>query len=166
MTADSTPDLTAAPIVTRPQTVLPDWIDFNGHMNVAYYTLAFDRALDEVLSALDIGEAAAQSRRMGPMALQTQIHYLGELHEGERFRCDFQLLDTDHKRTHFFMTMRAQTGGTLAATYESLSINVDLETRRSAPYPQEAQTRLAALLERHRDLPRPDLVGAPIRIRR
>ena len=26
--------------------VLEDWIDYNGHMNVAYYTLAFDRAID------------------------------------------------------------------------------------------------------------------------
>ena len=34
---------------THTQTVQPDWIDYNGHMNVAYYTKAFDIAFDEVL---------------------------------------------------------------------------------------------------------------------
>ena len=31
--------------VTR-GTVLPEWIDINDHMNVAYYLLAFDQAVD------------------------------------------------------------------------------------------------------------------------
>ena len=27
--------------------VIPEWIDVNGHMNVAYYVRAFDLAVDE-----------------------------------------------------------------------------------------------------------------------
>jgi acyl-CoA thioester hydrolase len=96
----------AAPIRTRPRRVPAEWIDYNGHMNVAYYTLAFDQALDEILEErLGIGETLAREGRMGPMALQTQIHYLGELLEGTEFACDFQLLDADAKRIHMFMTM-------------------------------------------------------------
>ena len=38
------------------QSVLPDWIDYNGHMNVAYYVLAFDRGVDEFLSLIHISE--------------------------------------------------------------------------------------------------------------
>ena len=34
------------PFRTKNQIVLAEWIDYNGHMNVAYYTLAFDKALD------------------------------------------------------------------------------------------------------------------------
>ncbi|HSF93722.1 MAG TPA: thioesterase family protein [Thermohalobaculum sp.] len=163
---DNDDDFQAAPIRTRPRRVPPEWIDYNGHMNVAYYTMAFDHALDEVLNPLGLGESLVSDFRMGPMALQTQIHYLGELLEGAEFACDFQLLDADPKRVHFFMTMINLETGEPAATYETLSMNVDLEARRSAPYPDWAQRRIARLLAAHAGLPRPPQAGNPLGIRR
>ena len=158
---------TAETILRRPRKVPHEWIDYNGHMNVAYYTLAFDNAVDEVLEErLGVGVTFVRETRMGPMALQTQIHYLGELVEGAEFACDFQLLDADPKRIHFFSTMiNFRTGGT-AATYESLTMNVDLEARRPAPYPDWAQERIERLRALHATLPRPPQVGNPIGIRR
>ena len=160
-------DYQAAPIRTRARKVPPEWIDYNGHMNVAYYTLAFDNALDEILDErLGIGESLAREGRFGPMALQTQIHYLGELLEGTGFACDFQLLDADPKRIHFFLTMVNLEPAVVAATYESLSMNVDLQARRSAPYPDWAQERIGRLRALHATLPRPPLAGNPLGIRR
>ncbi|MEM7506283.1 MAG: thioesterase family protein [Pseudomonadota bacterium] len=156
-----------APIRTRNQTVPAAWIDYNGHMNVAYYTMAFDLALDEIFDeVLGIGEEQAKTLRMGPMALQSQTHYLAELKEGEGFYSLFQLLDADQKRIHFFSTMIHEATGQEAATYESLSMNVDLEARRSAPYPAEALARVEALKAAHTGLPRPARAGAVIGIRR
>ncbi|MEM0944713.1 MAG: thioesterase family protein [Pseudomonadota bacterium] len=155
------------PIRTATQTVPTAWLDYNGHMNVAYYTMAFDRALDEIFDDwLDIGERQAREDRMGPMALQSQIHYLAELREGEDFACDFRLLDHDQKKAHFFVTMINLGTGGEAATYESISMNVDLEARRSAPYTEAALGRLEAMMAAHRDLPRPSRAGAVIGIRR
>ena len=160
-------DYEAAPIRTRARKVPPKWIDYNGHMNVAYYTLAFDNALDEILDErLGIGESLAREGRFGPMALQTQIHYLGELLEGTGFACDFQLLDADPKRIHFFLTMVNLETGAVAATYESLSMNVDLQARRSAPYPDWAQERIGRLRALHATLAPPPLAGNPLGIRR
>ncbi len=154
-------------IRTGTQWVQEDWIDYNGHMNVAFYTRAFDKAIDEIFDDwLGIGEEQARTLRMGPMALQSQIHYLAELKLGEAFACDFQLLDADTKRIHFFATMINLDSGAEAATYESLSMNVDLQARRSAPYPAEAQARVDALKEAHAGLPIPARVGAKIGIRR
>ena len=34
------------PFKSKNRKVLKEWIDNNGHMNVAYYTLAFDEAID------------------------------------------------------------------------------------------------------------------------
>ncbi|HUF57006.1 MAG TPA: thioesterase family protein, partial [Thermohalobaculum sp.] len=144
----------------------PEWIDYNGHMNVAYYTMAFDNALDEVYAALGIGENLVRSHRMGPMALQSQLHYLGELVEGRRFACDFRLLDADAKRTHCFLEMIDLERDTVAATYETLSLNVDLEGRRSAPYPPESAARIERLFRAHESLPRPAQAGQAIGIRR
>jgi len=157
----------AAPIRTRPQRVPPEWIDYNGHMNVAYYTLAFDRAFDEILDErIGVGTDLVREYRMGPMSLQTQIHYLGELLEGAEFACDFQLLEADPKRMHVFMTMIDLAAETPAATYETLTMNVDLEARRSAPYPDWAQERIGRMMALHATLPRPALVGQPVGIRR
>ncbi|MEL6335452.1 MAG: thioesterase family protein [Pseudomonadota bacterium] len=156
----------AAPILTSAQTVLPEWIDYNGHMNVAYYTLAFDRALDEVYDRLGIGPNLIETHGMGPMALQTQIHYLAELLEGERFHAEFILLDADHKRIHAFMTMIAERTGQPCATYETLSMNVDLAARRGADYPAVAAATVARLVERHRAVARPPQAGATLAIRR
>ena len=160
-------DFEAAPIRTRARRVPAEWIDYNGHMNVAYYTMAFDQAFDEILDErLGVGESLAREHRMGPMALQTQIHYLGELLEGTEIACDFQLLDADAKRMHFFFTMINLATGETAATYESLTMNVDLEARRSAPYPERAQERIGRLRALHATLARPPLAGNPLGIRR
>ena len=160
-------DFEAAPLRTRDRRVPPEWIDYNGHMNVAYYAMAFDQAVDEILEeSLGVGETLAREQRMGPMALQSQIHYLGELLEGTEFACDFQLLDADPKRIHFFLTMINLESGETAATYESLSMNVDLVARRSAPYPDWAFARIERLRALHATLPRPPQAGNRLGIRR
>jgi len=160
-------DFEAAPIRTRARKVPAEWIDYNGHMNVAYYTMAFDNALDEIFDErLGVGVDQVREQRMGPMALQTQIHYLGELLEGTGIACYFQLLDADAKRMHFFFTMINLATGEAAATYESLTMNVDLEARRSVPYPDAARERIGRLRALHATLPRPALAGNPLGIRR
>jgi len=160
------PSFAARPLRTAPQVVLPAWIDYNGHMNVAYYTLAFDRALDEVYDILGMGPGLVAEHNMGPMALQTQIHYLGELLDGERFACDVIMHDADAKRAHVICSMIKLSDGSVAATYESLTLNVDLAARRSAPFPPGPAARVEALRAAHAGLSRPTQLGAPLGIRR
>ncbi len=161
------PDFGDGTVTTAPQKVLPEWIDYNGHMNVAYYTLAFDKAFDDFLENwIGTGVSFVARSRMGPMALQAQLCYLAELVEGEEFDVRFYLLDHDDKRMHVFAEMVASRDGRIAATYESLGMNVDLEARRSAPYPDWAQARLAAMTAAQAAIPRPPQVGQMIGIRR
>ena len=152
---------------THTQTVSPDWIDYNGHMNVAYYTKAFDTAFDEVLEDyFGIGESFVARSRLGPMSLQSNFHYLEELLEGEPFHVNAYLVDYDVKRMHFFGEMIAETDGRRAAAFESLSLCVDLEARKSAQYPDWALARMKALTEAQADMPRPAEIGRTIGIRR
>lgn len=152
-----------APVVIGPRPVLQDWIDYNGHMNVAYYTMAFDQAVDTFLEReLGIGEKFVARENMGPYALQAHIHYLDELLVGEMFTVSVLLLDQDARRMHLMMQMRKQSSDVVAATCEQVLMNVDLSARRSAAYPEWAQTRLAAMQVAHADLPRPAQIGRPI----
>ncbi len=156
----------AAPIDSHRETVRPEWIDYNGHMNVAYYVLAFDHATDVMFDALGIGEAYRDDAENSTFSLQVHVSYLSELRLGAPLRVTTQLLDHDAKRLHYFHEMYHAEDGYRAATCECLSIHVDLEARRSSPLPADIQARLATLMAAHEDLPRPTEAGRVIAIRR
>ncbi|MCI5097312.1 MAG: thioesterase family protein [Rhodobacteraceae bacterium] len=157
----------AAPIEVSKQTVLPDWIDYNGHMNVGYYGIAFDKGFDVLFDDhLGVGGAHVAATGQGPYVLQSHIHFLQELKLDERFSLRFYLLDHDHKRLHFFGEMLRETDGALCATQEVMVMNVDHATGRSAPYPDWAQRRFARMRADHAGLEAPATLGQPIGIRR
>ncbi|MFT6772716.1 MAG: acyl-CoA thioester hydrolase [Paracoccaceae bacterium] len=161
------PDFEAAALRTTPRQVPIEWIDYNGHMNVSYYTMAFDKAADEVYdNILLIGAEYARVQRMGPYVIQQHIHYLGELLRGDEFTCAFRILDCDDKRLHTWCDLIRVADGRIAASAEAMVMNVDLEERRSAPYPAWARARVAALALAQAELPVPVRVGALIGIRR
>ncbi len=161
------PGFPAAPFPGREMTVSPDWIDYNGHMNVGYYSLAFDQSLDGLFDdALDIGAEAVRTRRQGPYVVQQTLHYIGELLEGQKFQVEIRVIDHDAKKLHIYMEMYRLPDRKLCATTEQLIVNVDLETRRSTPYPPEAVARIEAMAKAHSGLPRPERVGSSVGIRR
>ena len=51
-----------APFVGRLQKVEDQWTDYNGHFNMAYYNVLFDRAGDEVFAALGLGPDYVKER--------------------------------------------------------------------------------------------------------
>ncbi len=146
-------------------TVLPEWIDHNGHMNVAYYVVAFDLATDEIYERWGIGEAYAESG-YSLYTLGMNVDYLSELFEGTPIRVTTQMLDVDHKRLHYIHQMFHAETGVLAATNECLAINVSIEKRRSAPFPTDVLEGLQATLAAHRALPLPDRAHRKLEIRR
>ncbi len=156
-----------APVEVGGLAVQAEWIDYNGHMNVGYYGIAFDRALDTVLSRhLGLGIEHAEACAQGPYVVQAHLHFLAEMLEGERFSVRFQLLDHDSRRIHFLAEMVKDEDGTISATQELLVVNVDLRARRSTPYPAWAARRLARMQADHASLPRPPQLGAALGIRR
>lgn len=157
------PVFESKPLKMAPQKVLSDWIDYNGHMNVAYYTLAFDHAFDDFLENwIGVGVSFVEKSRLGPMALQSQTCYLSELMEDEPFHVEVLLLDFDPKKMHIFGSMISDKTGALAATYESVSMCVDLDLRKSAPYPDWTFQRLERLKAAQAGLERPAQVGRPL----
>jgi len=153
------------PLQTPTRQVPAEWIDYNGHMNVAYYTMAFDNALDVILERdLKIGATYVETDKMGPYVIQNHITYISEMLEGESFMIDLQILDADQKRIHIFMRMFK--ADELIATSEQMMMNVDLTTRRSAPYPDWAQKLVFSARDAHAGMDKPAQVGAAIGIRR
>lgn len=140
------------------------WIDYNGHMNMAFYNLVFDRALDAAYDALGICEGYLDASGCSHFTLEAHVCYVREVHLGDPLRITWRLLDWDHKRLHFFEEMHHAEEGWLAATSEQLAIHVDMDARRSAPFSPELQQRFAAVMARHGALPVPERAGRRIAI--
>ena len=138
--------------------IRPEWTDQNGHMNVAYYVLAFDQATDMFLQRLGLGWAVlAEGRSIFTLAMN--VDYLNEVFAGESVVIESRLLDCDAKRLHYFHQMTRERDGELAATNEIVAVHVSMATRRSAPLPDATAALARAMKAAHATLPRPPRVG-------
>jgi acyl-CoA thioester hydrolase len=153
------PALFFAPFVSSRMGLRSDWIDYNGHLNMAYYHVLFDQAVDEAFGLCGLGPAYAQERGHSFFLVESRIRYRRELTLADRVRVTLQLIDFDDKRLHYVMEIRHAEDGWLAAACENLSINVDMATRRAAPFPADILVNLAMMKASHADLARPDMLG-------
>lgn len=155
----------APPLAPHLETVRPEWVDYNGHMNVAYYVLVFDHATDGLLDAIGIGEAYRRAEQGSFFIVEAHVAYRRELHAGDPVRVETQILGHDNRRLHAFLRMVRADSGDLAATYEILGLHVDMKSRRSAPFPAFARERIQALAALHVSRPRPAEAGRGIGLR-
>ncbi len=147
---------------TYADTVRPEWIDPNGHMNVAYYALTFDHATTGLYDTLGLGFDDIARTDRSVFAVETHFVYLRELREGEPMAFATQLLGHDEKRLHYYHEMIQPEEGVLAATSENIGVHVDMTARRAVAFPEEAKVRIAALMAEHAELPKPKRVGRAI----
>ncbi len=154
-------------LFTSTAVVKPEWIDYNGHMNMGYYLVAFDQvATDGFYDYLGIGVEHKQAVGKSTFSLAANIDFVGELMEGAALRFTTQLLDYDHKRLHFFHSLYHAEEGYLAATNENLGMYIDMSTRRSTSFSDEQMARFEAELELGRQHEPPPLAGRQLGIRR
>ena len=139
--------------------VRPEWIDHNGHMNLAYYTVLFDYATDRMFDELDLGLAYRRRTDLGTFVTETHNRYERELLVGDKVRVAIQILFADDKRLHLGHEMFRLDNGKRAATQELLFLHVDLKERRVMPFPPDLHARVHAAAAAHSALPRPAWVG-------
>jgi len=156
----------SAPFDQHTETVRSEWVDYNGHMNVAYYMLAFDHATDALLEHVGLDTAHRDATGESVFVVEAHITYENEAMEGQTLRVTTQVLDYDAKRMHIFHHMYADGGEAIIGTNELMILSVNLENRRAAPMSGAVAGRLAALYDAHRSLARPPQAGRAISIRR
>ncbi|MTI45405.1 thioesterase [Roseibium hamelinense] len=147
-------------------TVMDDWIDYNGHLNMAYYNVLFDTACDEVFIKLGLGPDYVKNRNASYFTAEVHVCYLAELSAGMPVIVDLQLIDFDAKRAHFYQELRHAEEGWLSATSEQMSLHVDMESRKVASWPEDIQQNFEALKAVQDELPVPERAGRQIGIKR
>ncbi|UTW01848.1 thioesterase family protein [Amphritea atlantica] len=159
---------TKAPVIYRTR-IKPEWLDYNNHMNVAYYVLIFDQAGVELVTQLGLSEAVTAETGISWMVLENHITYNNEvvLDQPVEIRC--QLIDHDSKRLHLYFEMYAHTESGveyLASTLEQMAMCVDLNSRSNCEFPPAVAEQINAMAELQAELTQPANIGRKIGIRR
>jgi acyl-CoA thioester hydrolase len=144
----------------------PAWIDYNGHMNDAYYALVFSRTGDKLLEAIGLETQGRDrlSRTIYTTALT--IHYHHEVRAGEELAADARVLEHDAKRLRIWFEMR-NAEGTVVATSEQVYLCVDQSGEKpcAAAFLPGQQAAIAALAAATADLPWPKAAGRGISLK-
>ena len=120
------------------QKIIKDWIDYNDHMNVAYYLLIFDKfGADNLNRMFKMGEESAKSTGMSTMIVETNITYNQELKLDDEVDINLLYFDHDKKRLQYKMEMINKKEGYLASTFEALALYVNLNTRKVSEFEEE-----------------------------
>jgi acyl-CoA thioester hydrolase len=154
--------LRPVPFLSSVMQIEPQWIDYNGHLNMAYYNVMFDRAIDELWLQLGIGPGYREARQGSTFTAECHVRYLREIHLDDPVQVSILLVEADEKRLHTFQELRHAGEGWLSATSENMSIHIDMAARKTAPFPADIRARIETVANAHRTSARPEGIGRKI----
>jgi acyl-CoA thioester hydrolase len=143
--------LRPAPFLASVMQIEPQWIDYNGHLNMAYYNVM-----------LGIGPGYMKERHGSTFTAECHVRYLREIHLGDPVQVSILLVAADEKRLHTFKELRHATEGWLSATSENMTIHIDMTARKTAPFPSDIRARIDALANAHKSVARPEGIGRKV----
>ena len=143
-------------------TVLPLWVDYNGHLNDGYYMVVFSQATDALMTLIGLDAAGRAATGHSMFTLESHINYLLEVKQDKEIEVRTQILGSDAKRLQIYQTMCLAGTETLLAASEQMLLNVDMSGPRAAAFAPSVMAQVQALTQAHRELPRPKYAGRTI----
>jgi acyl-CoA thioester hydrolase len=123
----------------------PDWIDYNQHLNDAYYVVAMSRACDSFMVAVGIDEAYRTSTQCTLYSLEAHTHWLREVKFGETLEIGAHVIGFDNKRVHVGFEVRVEGKDGLAATGEFMLLHYRQgENAGAATFPEAIRAAIGA----------------------
>ena len=62
-------------VYLKSQKILSKWVDYNNHLNMAYYILIFDEAWEVMLEKIKMGAHSAKTEKKSTMVVETHTQY-------------------------------------------------------------------------------------------
>jgi acyl-CoA thioester hydrolase len=123
----------------------PSWIDYNGHLRDAYYTLIASACIDALMDDIGIDAAYRRESRCTLYTLEMHVRYLREVKGDATLYSHQYLVDCDTKRMRVLLAQRTAGSPDPAAVVDLMLLHVQQgATVSSAPFPEAIQARLAA----------------------
>ena len=155
-----------APLSTYRSAVLPELVDYNGHLRDAYYLLLFSLATDALMDQLGLDEAGRAATGHSLYTLECHLNFVQEVKLGQQVEVRTQILGHDTKRLHLNHSLHLLGEARLLAASEQLLLNVATALGRAAPFAETVHGKVAALARLHQGLPAPQFAGRTIRLAR
>ncbi|MBJ2245432.1 thioesterase family protein [Pseudomonas haemolytica] len=149
-------------LTTYTTQVLPDWVDYNGHLRDAFYLLIFSYATDALMDTLGLDSENREASGHSLFTLELHLNYLHEVKRGADVEVQTQLIAHDAKRLHLYHSLHLVGDEKALAGNEQMLLHVDLAGPHSAPFTEATLARLATISSAQADLPRPALLGRVI----
>lgn len=141
-------DYSTLPLTLR--TVIPeDYIDGMGHMNVMWYTHLFAKATGGLFRSVGLDREYFQSHHAGTFALKQLFSYHVEVRVGQGVAIRSRVIGRSAKRLHVIHFMTKGEPEVLASTNEFLGAHIDMETRRTSPFPESIARAIDRLAAEH-----------------
>ena len=133
-------------------------------MNMRWYVAVFDDAGDDLHERVGLTPEFHRLRGTGTVDLEHHTHFLNEVLPGDHIVVYARLVARSPKRVHYLMFLVNETRSKLAAIFECMNSFMDLETRRTAPFPSEIMARIDAWIERDSKLDWPAPISSPMQV--
>ena len=127
--------------------ILPEWIDYNGHVRDAYYGLIVSHAIDALMDRIGVDAAYRQRTGCTLYTVEMHIHYLHEVKQADTAIVNVRIAGADAKRIHAaFELLRAGHSG-VAASAEAMLLHVRQqgESAQTMAFPPAVVAAIAQL---------------------
>ena len=124
-------------VYLKSQKVLSKWVDYNNHLNMAYYIVIFDEAWEVMLAKIKMGAHSAKTSKRSTMVVETHTQYINEVKENEEVDIMLTFFDHDKKRLHLKLEMIEKKSKKLSASMEWISLYIDLNVRKVTEFEKD-----------------------------
>ena len=142
-----------------------EWIDFNGHLNVGFYHVAFDLGLTSFEEYIGINKKWREKTKLSTMVVESHASHWGELFKGDTILQRITILGYDKKRLHIVGELFEEKSMRLAATIENMCLFVNMETRKVAESPKDIYENIKCIAKKHASVIRPERLSRVIKIK-
>ena len=120
--------------------VQDSWLDAYGHLNEAYYLVAFSNATWPLQAHFGIGTEYFDETGGAVYTLETHLRYLDEVRAPAQLDIKSMIFGSDAKHIHFGHIMEVD--GRERATVEFMMLHYDTRAGRPGPMPDDVQQAL------------------------
>jgi acyl-CoA thioester hydrolase len=127
--------------------ILPEWIDYNGHLRDAYYGVIVSLATDALMDRVGLDAAYRARTRCTLYTVEMHVHFLHEVKQRDTVDVAVRIAGLDQKRIHAAFEMERRGQAPVAAVAEVMLLHVRQQgdTVAVVPFPPQVSTALAQL---------------------
>ncbi|MCV0438909.1 MAG: thioesterase family protein [Hydrogenophaga sp.] len=136
-------------------TVKPEWIDLYGHMNASRYFSVFVDESFNLMEAIGVGRTHTRESGCGIFVVGAHVQYQSELKQADALRIRMRVLQVDRVRLLVLCEMLDDARNRVAATFEQLTVHVNLTDRKATPLADAKRARIESCARQHASVPLP-----------